>query len=244
MYKSFFILFFILFSFASCSVPYGQGESIRGSKKMVVKSYDDVDFSEIDASNVFSVTLTQGDTYNIELSCNENILEYVSIVKEGNELVLKLKSFNSFEDISVKVNITVPTIEKIRASGASKVKMKSFILDQLELDLSGASTFKGAVRITNLLEIEASGASTVKIKGKAKNANFEISGASNLKAKDFIVQEELVIDASGASSCSVTSRGTLEMESSGASSINYYGVGKVLQMDESGAGSIKKKYKV
>ncbi len=211
---------------------------------MVEKSYDYGEFTKIDASNSISVKLSQGKAYKVELSCNENILEFIDIHLDGKTLIVEMKESHNFRNITVKVNITVPTIEKIKASGASKIKMSDFTLSSLKLDLSGASTFKGRVMIKELIEIEASGASTVKIKGKAENANFDISGASSLNAKDFEVTKKLSADASGASSCSIFSKGTLEMESSGASSIEYYGKGKVNKSDVSGAGSIEKQFKI
>jgi len=239
MNKSIFFLLFVFSTLISCET-----DSIRGSKKIVKKTFNYIDFTKIDASNTFSVKLTQGKEYKVELSCNENILEFVDITQSGKTLNMKLEGSHSFSNISVKVNITVPTIEKIKASGASKIKMRDFKIDHLKIDLSGASSLKGSVKITNLLEVEASGASTIKLKGKVKNADFDISGASTLNAKDLIINEKLTIDASGASSCKITSRGTLEMESSGASSIDYYGTAKVIKSDESGAGSIEKKFKV
>ena len=239
MNKYIFLLLFIFPTIISCETDY-----IRGSKNMVKKTFDFVDFTKIDASNTFSVKLTQGKEYKVELSCNENILEFIEINQSGETINLDIEGFHSFSNISVKVNITVPTIEKIKASGASKIKMGSFKLDHLEIDLSGASSLKGSLNIVNLLEVEASGASTIKLKGKVKNANFDVSGASTINAKNLTINEQLSIDVSGASSCEITSKGTLEMESSGASSIEYYGNAKVIKSDESGAGSIEKKYKV
>ncbi len=239
MNKSVFILFFAFITLISCDT-----DSILGSKKIIHKSYAYSDFTKIDASETYSIKLTQGKEFKVDLSCNENILEFIEIELKGKTLVLDFKGNHTFSDITAKVNITVPTIKEIEASGASKIKMNGFTLDELAIDVSGASSFKGNLKIKGTIDIEASGASTVKIKGSAKDGNLDLSGASTLKAKEFTVLNELTVDASGASSCEITAKGTLELESSGASSIGYYGKGKVLKSETSGAGRIEKKYKV
>ncbi len=239
MNKFIFLLLIVFTTIVSCD-----GDSIYGSKKIVKKTFDIVDFTKIETSNTFSVKVTQGDKYKVELTCNENILELIDIKKSGKTLKLDVKGAHSFSDITLKVNIKVPNLVKIKARGASKIKLSKLNLERLKVNISGASSLKGELKISDEIDINASGASSIKLKGNAKNAKFDFSGASSLNAKDFLVSDTLSIDASGASACKILSKGAFKMKSSGASSIHYYGKGKILKKEISGAGEIERMFKV
>lgn len=227
------IALLILTTMFSCSF-----DSVQGSSKIIKKKYDLKNFNSIDVSNSFDVEFVQSDTYKVTLDCNENILEYVDLKVDENKLVAKLEGNHSFTNTTLKLKIHLPELEEVQSSGACEIKFKEFHSDNLLIELSGASEVKGQLFIKEKMIIDASGASEIKLNGKTKNLELDLSGASEFKGKNFIVANHFVLDASGASDIETTVNGTLDIEASGASEVDHYGKGKVINKDVSGAGSI------
>ncbi len=228
-----FILSVVLYS---CNI-----DSIQGSDTIVKKKIDIKGFTSIDVSSAFDVELVQSKNYKVILECNDNISEFVQIELDGKELIIGMEDFNSYSNTTLKVIIHAPSIERIEASGASEINFDKYEMENFELDLSGASDIEGKLIIKEGLHIEASGASDMKIRGKTKNLTLDFSGASEFSGKKLIVSDALEIDASGASSISVTANGTIDIDISGASDVKYYGSGTIINEDISGAGSVQKK---
>lgn len=230
---TFSIAFLILMS---CSL-----NSIEGSSTIIKKKYDLENFNAIELSNAFDVELIQSDKYKVLLECNENIYEYVNIsINKSSVLVAKIDGHHSFSNETLKLKVYLPKLKNVSSSGACSIDFKEYHSDELYLDLSGASDVTGELFVSDKMIINASGASEISLNGKVKNLELDFSGASEFEGKNFIVANDFVLEASGASSITTTVNGTLNIDVSGASDVNYYGNGKLTNEDISGVGSISK----
>lgn len=101
---------------------------------------------------------------------------------------------------SLKLAITLPVLEAMHLSGASRATIGGFDSDRpFRLDTSGASRLEGSIKAGDA-GFELSGASTVKLQGSARVANLNASGASTLELADFAVTgDKLTAEADGAS---------------------------------------------
>ena len=219
-------------------------------------------FTGIDVSSAITVYLSQGNENALAISIHGIDKDKVKTeVKNG---VLKIYMENSFwgskwGDVRIKAYVTVKSIDKITASGASQIRITDKITaaslkivasgassikgdikaDELRLDLSGASSTTNALTTTKL-RIDVSGASTANVNGNTDNLDIHASGASNLKAYDLVVGS-CSAEASGASSIRVNvTKEFTKVEASGASSIHYKGDATVKNFEATGASSIKK----
>jgi Putative auto-transporter adhesin, head GIN domain len=122
--------------------------------------------------------------------------------------------------------------------GASNAKI-DVTGTSLELSQSGASNFKGQIN-TPKASFDLSGASTIDIDGTAADLVIDASGASNFKGGD-LQAENCKIEATGASSASITVSKAIDATASGASSIHYSGGASITNIDVSGGSSVKKK---
>mgnify|MGYP001373339814 CR=1 FL=1 len=104
-------------------------------------------------------------------------------------------------------------------SGACKIDVKNIDTKNFTVDVSGAcnGNFSGTV---NNLNLDLSGATKINtVDLKCTNANVDLSGASKL---DVFCENELIIDASGASKVYVHGDpNSTKTDLSGASSISY-----------------------
>jgi hypothetical protein len=222
------------------------------------KTYDIQDFSGVEISNSFEYTVRQSDTYSVVISTHENIIAYLDIFKSGNTLVVRLKP-GSFTHSDLKAVITLPDLQKIEVSGASKGTVSGFqSANNFELKVSGASQLdmdletgpasldiSGASKVTGSLKARdtrmvVTGASRCELDGTAGSTDIDISGASRINSPDFQMQNTS-IEASGASQATIYTSGTLKVDLSGASSLNYLGHPSLAETHISGASSINSK---
>ena len=90
------------------------------------------------------------------------------------------------------------------------------------------------------IKIIQSTSEKINIKGEAKSANLNFSGASKIAAENFIISENIDIKSSGASHISITTNKNITIDLSGASKCNLYGTGVISKESSSGASKINK----
>jgi hypothetical protein len=111
--------------------------------------------------------------------------------------------------------------------GAGKVSVKGFNEKETEIKIIGAMKVRANINVENLF-VEISGASEVDLSGIGQRLNAVIQGASKLNGYDFEVRNAR-IDANGVSHAKVYVTGTLEMEESFASEVDYRGNPQVIR---------------
>ena len=186
------------------------------------------DFDELEISGKFDVRIVRGHDYSVEITGSEKEKDRYDIERVGETLVIKfedsdkfnfeLKDFNIEE---VRITITMPSLEKIEATGWGTIRFDQFDQDDMEIELQGPVNLKGEVN-TQRLSITLNGRSEADLSGRAQRLNADIQFASKLKAYDLEVVDAFV-ETNAASSAKVSVSGTLEMEEGPASNIDYRG---------------------
>lgn len=201
-------------------------------------------FSAIRVSGGIDLYLSQSDREAVAVSSAEEAYKsrIKTVVDNG---VLKIyyeeagKNWSSGNK-KLKVYVSFTTLRKLDASGASDVYVDGIIKgDGLSIRLTGASDFKGAVQV-NELDLEQSGASDATISGRVTNLEVKASGASDLKGFD-LSTSVCSAKAYGASDVKITVEKELQVEASGASSIQYKGSAVITSTKTNGASSVNKK---
>ncbi|RYC70913.1 GIN domain-containing protein [Spirosoma sordidisoli] len=181
-------------------------------------------FSKVDVGGAFVVRFRKGDTYKVVADGREEDLEDVSVKVSGNTLDVSVDRRGIFDWNNRKrigLTITVPSIDELKLSGASKANLTGFgAYNKLNIGMSGAcrTVFDGDV--TNLT-IDLSGASNIVLRGRATQVEADLSGASKIEATSMQI-DKATIDASGASHATLGQVGSLDSETSGASKVTRY----------------------
>ncbi len=194
-----------------------------------------VDFDAIDVSGAVDLRIEQGDKFAVELIGSSREKERYRVFKDGNKLIIDLEEnhrfswknnvINNFDEM--RINITMPSLHSLELKGSGKVSVKGFNEKETELKVIGAMKIRADINVENL-SVEVSGASEVNLSGQGQRMNADIQGASKLNAYDFEVRTARV-DANGVSHAKVYVTGTLEMEESFASEVDYRGDPKVIR---------------
>jgi len=179
------------------------------------------EFSKVNVSGAFVVRFRKGDQYKVVADGSEEDLDEVEVDVDGETANVSMKKTGMFDWKNRKrigLTITVPAIDKLELSGASKANLAGFDrYDNLEISMSGAcrTVFDGIVQD---LSVDLSGASNLVLRGKATKLDIELSGASKIEAESMQVSTATV-DASGASHVSLGNVTNLNSNASGASKV-------------------------
>ena len=223
---------------ASCNIG---NEQITGNGNIRSEERTVSSFDEVEVDGALDVYISQGDMKPVRIEGDENLIQYIEIVEEGDRIKLRTRdnvNLNFTED--VKVYITAPEYRSLDVGGASKITGKTAIDNNqnLSLKLSGASEVTIDVDAPEI-QSDLSGSSTLNVKGKTKEFNLETSGAS--KARCFnLLSENTFAHVSGASNAEVYASVKLDAQVSGAGNVKHKGNAKNIKQEVSGAGSMNK----
>jgi hypothetical protein len=234
------------------------GCTLVGSGPIVEKEYDYTGFTKIEISHDFQYDISQADNYSLTVSTHKNLVDSLDVSKSGHTLSIGFRP-GAVAHSDARAIITLPDLEILEVSGASKGKVRGFNsgndfnlqvsgASQADIDLEAGNTeieISGASKVSGSLKagetrINITGASHCDLEGVAERTRIEASGASGANLPDLLLQDTSV-KLSGASNATINTTGKLDIEVSGASTLNYYGNPRMGNMDISGASQIHQK---
>ncbi|QRR02384.1 head GIN domain-containing protein [Dyadobacter sandarakinus] len=204
------------------------------------RSFSASGFTKVSMGSAFRIDVKQGKQFSIHTSGRREDLEELEASVKGGTLHLGYRN-NSWTKSrkQVNVSITMPSLEGVDFSGASKATVAPFSgVKSMDIEVSGASQVTMEVSAPKVT-FDLSGASSLVLTGKGDVLDGEVSGASSFKGRDFS-SKTANIEASGASSAHVMASNTVHADASGASSIRYAGDARDVHSNTSGASSVKR----
>jgi phage shock protein PspC (stress-responsive transcriptional regulator) len=192
------------------------------------------DFNEVEITGKFDVKLTQGNDYAVELLGPEK--ENYNLYRSGETLVIEYRGKKKFnldvKDLNIeqmRINITMPNLEKLEATGFGTIRVEDFTTDEIEIESRGPVRIKGKLNAQNLT-VTLTGKSEAEFSGNASRLNARLEFASKLRAYNLDVVDATV-EVSGASTAKVNVSGNLDIEEGMASSVDYRGNPNVVKRD-------------
>ncbi len=180
------------------------------------------DFSKVDVSGAFVVRFRKGDTFKVVADGREEDMSDIDVRVNGKTLEVEIDRlgglFNWDNRERVGLTITMPRIEELELSGASKANLIGFgPQNDLKIDLSGAcrTVFDGDVKN---LDVKLSGASNLVMRGRASQLEADLTGACKIEATGMQI-DKANVSASGASRANLGQVTKLESNTSGASKV-------------------------
>lgn len=220
----------------------GVGGFITGSGEVESQPFDYADFNRVEISNVITADISRADSFEVSVSTNENIFEYLELEKSGQTLKIGLKDNYSFTNVKIEASIRLPELVGLDISGASKATVSGFNsvndftalvsgasritlfnmrVGQTRLYISGASFASGDLICGNA-SLEVSGASRLELSGQGVDIDVLTEGASTVNLEKFLAASAEVT-ATGVSNIRVYTNGDLYITASGVSSVKYFG---------------------
>jgi hypothetical protein len=223
--------------FASCNFNMN---SLEGSGNVITeKRIVQGDFKNVSVSNAIDLVIEQSDATEIIVEADDNIQKEITTKVENGTLIVSC-NFSSFNNVTKKVTVKMPVIEKLKASSASSISNKKVILgEKIDLESSSASTININTESDSVI-LTASSGSTINVEGKALKLKTDASSGSTIDAKKLIAND-IDADASSGASISIHPKVSLKAEASSGANINYEESPKSLERKSSSGGSINQR---
>lgn len=211
----------------------------------VTDERDVAPFSRLKVSHALTVNVVYGEEQSVVVKADDSIVD--KIMTEVHDGVLRVYVEDSwFKKLfknkyhKVIVDVVVPELTAVDASGASDVKASGFKNENFTVKASGASNVVlDNIVVSGVTSFDASGASHLKANGECEKIIIRASGASDVSSRYF---EASIADvsASGASDVDVTAHEEIRVDCSGASDVDYYGHPKIVDVNTSGASDVNR----
>lgn len=210
----------------------------KGSGTVTSAPIEVTPFSAIEVTHHFTVRVAIGSPESATLRVDDNLLDVVDVGVHDGTLRIGLPFGTEVTHATLEVDVIVPALERVTASGASQVRIEGRnASERVDLVLSGSSELTADLEVGRG-HLELSGTSTASLSGAAGTLEVTVSGASHLYANELSVGD-LTIDVSGASTADVAVSGRLSAGASGASMVRYAGSPDVERSTTSGASSVR-----
>ncbi len=195
-------------------------------------------FDAISVGDAITVIVHYG-PQKVEVEADPDLMANIKTTVENRVLHIENEGHNKQEKPRVKILIDAERLSAIDAYGGAKVEFKDELSSgDFRVGFSGASRGKLKLACRGNIDIDCSGASILSLYGKADNAVVDLSGASQLKADDFVLGDA-VLNVSGAAEADINVNGHLNVEASGAGRVSYKGKPTDISRSLSGGASLK-----
>lgn len=233
-------LAFVLFILAFGACKFAGGKRVTGNGKVITQQRNITGFNAVEVHGSMNVYVSQGADYAVRVEAEENLMDYIVIEKDGEELEVRFKrNTNIRTKRPVKVYVTAPTYTGLTVSGSSSIVSQSKLSNasQINIDISGSGDANLEVDAPTI-NTEISGSGKAILKGMTRDLSTNISGSGELKAFN-LMAETCDVEISGAGGAEVYASKALDANVSGAGNVVYKGSPTTNQRT-SGAGSIRK----
>ena len=219
--------------------PYGL---VVGSGELVTEEKDFTDFTIVEVGWGFEVEISQSDSYSINITTDDNMLDYIEVSGQGNKLTIGLKWGYSYQNVNLRAKITMPNLYELEFSGGTHGAIEGFSTShEFVLELSGGSSLIGSYTTSGDAQFTLSGGSRlIELDGAANNLRISASGGSRLELSDFPVHDAGA-NLSGGSRANINVDGRLDADLSGGSHVLYVGDPTMGDVNTSGGSTVSKK---
>jgi hypothetical protein len=188
-----------------------------------------------------NLEFTQGPEKEAVIEADDNIIPYILLEKEGNELVIRMKdniSVNSHKDIIVR--LTAPDVTEFSLSGSGNINLKNTIEQDspIRFKLAGMGDIEGRVN-SPAVKISSAGSGNINLEGETKDLNISIAGSGNFKGTG-LHTENTTVSIAGSGDAAVHASVTLVAKIAGSGDINYSG-NPTVTSKIAGSGSVHKR---
>jgi len=216
----------------------GCGGQTTGSGTLVTESYDYSGFTMIEADSGFGLIIKQSQSYKIEVTTDDNILDRLDISMTGTTLQLSLSG--SISPTVMRAEISMPEIEGFNLSGGAKAAISGFNSNKpFSVTLTEGSALVGDI-VSGDAGFGISGGSMVTLTGSGKDLMVRSSEGSELTLDEFPVNNaDINIDSGGRSFFNVN--GKLDTVLTGGSELYYTGEPELGEVNVSGGSKLEKR---
>ena len=210
---------------------------VKGNRNVISEDRNiSSDFNRIKVQQGISLYLTQGNSTEISVEADENIMDLLITEVKNNELKVYFEK-NVYKAKARKVFLTTKNITEIRTSSGASVKTENTIhVENLILDSSSGSSIRATVDADQIESSTSSGAH-INVYGETDKLSVRASSGSSIDA-DELLAEDVSAKVSSGANIDVNAKHSLTAKASSGGDIDYKGSPKTINKNTSSGGSV------
>lgn len=193
-----------------------KNETVEGNGKIVTRDIPVKSFSELKASGVYELKLSQGNTESVKIEADENLQDLFEVKNEGSKLVISTKKMDNKNlklKTKLRVYVTFKSLKEMEIQTVGNVNSEEN-LTFTDLKLSTQSVGNVSLKLTaNKIDVDNQGVGNITLVGKAQDAVVKSNGVGSLQAGDFEVQT-MDINNNGVGNAEVNAAKSLKVSDS------------------------------
>jgi len=195
------------------------------------------EFNRINLTANADVYLSQGDTQEVSIVAQDNILKILKTNVIDQEMVIDFDECVSDYD-KVKIYIKIKNIKALKVSGAGTIISEdNLISDNISLTIEGSGNIDlEKVNFEKIISL-ISGSGDINLIGTNNQHVIQISGTGNINAFD-LISHNVNVELSGSGNIHVFVNNTLNVKISGSGSVYYKGNPPNINMETTGTGKV------
>ena len=99
---------------------------VKGSGKLVTTQVGKAGFTAARAADSWEVTLVRGDSYSVRVTTDDNLVDRLAVIVDGNALVLRLKPGTRTHNATLRATIVMPTLAGLDLADFSHASVTGF----------------------------------------------------------------------------------------------------------------------
>ena len=199
-------------SVMSCS----NDDTISGSGQLVTVSREVEEFDAIQNMGVIDVKVVHGDQQKLEITADDNLINYLISNVENGRLKLFLNDNYNYENINASVAITIKELKKVQNTGSGR------------MNISGIKT--------NKFSIKNEGSGRIDVQGIADEFILDIEGSGDIYGFELDV-EDCYAQIHGSGNLEISCAQLLDVEIEGSGNVFYKG-SPTIDTEINGSGKV------
>src|SRR5665213_29662 len=195
-------------------------------------------FTKIHSSGTADVIITSGSNCAVTVKDDDNLLPYLETKVENGPLEIHYKDGVSVTNDHAKIYVTAPALSEVVTSGTSDISVSGILQNpgKISFTTSGVGNIEGEVDAP-AIAVSISGAGSVKLNGRTKDFDCELSGVGHADCGN-LQSENTTVRVSGVGDAHVFASVHLDATVSGTGTVHYRGNPQNQEIHTSGVGSI------
>jgi hypothetical protein len=201
-------------------------EAINGSGNLVSRDFDLKGFETIDAGSNFKVNVTRGDSFAVEVTADDNMIDNLKVTSSGGKLTLGLKPGSwSLNNVTMKAEVTLPALKSVIGRDNAMVKFDRFEPANFSVNLSGNAIAEGEVH-AGKVAVVSDGNGQARLAGATDNLDARGKGNAILTLPE-LAAKQVYVDMNNNAMASVNATETLDYALNGNAGLTYTGGAKL-----------------
>ena len=218
----------------------GGRKNVRGNGDITTVSRSVAGFSQVSIHGNIDLEITQGDKYEVRLKGDENLLRYINLDKNGNELIVKIQNgIRISSDDPIKIFISMPLVTKINMVGSGDAEMvgKFSTGEKFQLEMAGSGDFEGSLNCP-VVEVNIMGSGDARLHGETRQIRVNVMGSGKMDGLN-LKSEEADVNVAGSGGVSVYASQELKVNILGSGDVRFAGNPVNVERNVIGSGDLK-----